>query len=284
MPRLRTAGQQPGRAADSSGSRAMPAPVLGPDDTEAPMPETIPTDLIRHDETVPPGAYWTRVIPRWTTLRITDVQGAGAGALLAYNADQPGERYNAPDTTKVQNMVFLTAGWLLLSDMGRALFSITGDTSAGGHETLTGGTTAATITHKYGAGGDYLKLRNERYTNDRDNFIAALGRHGLDKRDIVPNFNLFARVEIESDGGFRYVDARTAGAYVDLRAELDVLVAVSATPHVLDPSAVYQPGPLRFTVWQSPPPTQDDRCRTRSDEATRVFQNTDGYWNQRRIS
>ena len=77
---------------------------------------------------------------RWTTLRINDVDGAGAGALLAYNAERPSERYNAPDTTKVQNMVFLTEGWLLLSDMGRALLGITADTTAGGQETLTGGT------------------------------------------------------------------------------------------------------------------------------------------------
>ena len=64
---------------------------------------------------------------RWTTLRITDVDGAGAGALLAYNAERPSER-------------FLTDGWLLLSDMGRVLLGITADTTAGGQETLTGGT------------------------------------------------------------------------------------------------------------------------------------------------
>jgi urea carboxylase-associated protein 2 len=247
------------------------------------MAETIPTELVLYDETIPPGAYWTRVIPRWRTLRITDVDGAGAAALLAYNADQPSERYNAPDTTKVQNMVFLTDGWLLLSDMGRVLLSITDDTSGGGHETLSGATTAATVRAKYGADGSYLKLRNDRYANDRDNFIAALGRVGLGKRDIVPNVNLFARVEVDPDGALRYVDTRTRGAHVDLRAELDVLVAVSATPHVLDPAPSYQAGPLRMTVWESPPPGPADWCRTRTDEAVRAFDNTDSYWNQRRV-
>jgi urea carboxylase-associated protein 2 len=246
--------------------------------------KTIPDSLVRHDETIPPGAYWSRVIPRWSTLRVTDVDGAGAAALLAYNADQPSERYNAPDTTKVQNMIFLTEGWLLLSDMGRVLFSITADTSPGGHETLSGGTTGATVVDKYGTGGSYLERRNGRFTNDRDNFIAALGRHGLDKRDIVPNVNLFARVEIDPTGGLRHVGASAPGAYVDLRAELDVLVALSATPHVLDPSSHYRPGRLRLTVWESAPPAPDDRCRTRTDEAIRAFDNTDAYWTQRRGS
>ena len=237
--------------------------------------------LIEWEETGPAGAYWTRVLPRWTTLRVTDVDGAGAVSLLAYNADQPSERYNAPDTTKVQNMIFLTAGWVLLSDMGRVLLSITAD-DAGDHETLSGGTNAATVAAKYGTDGSYLRVRNDRYTNDHDNFVAALGRHGLDRRDIVPNVNLFSRVEVGADGDLRWVPGVTRpGAWVDLRAEMDVLVALSATPHVLDPSPVWKPGPLQVTVWRGPEPAADDPCRTRSPEAIRAFENTDWYWAQR---
>lgn len=241
----------------------------------------MPDGEVLWDEVVPPGAYWSRVLPRWSTLRVTDVDGAGAAAVLAYNADQPSERYNAPDTTKVQNMIFLTAGWVLLSDMGRVLLSITAD-DAGNHETLSGGTTPETIAARYGTDGSYLRVRNERHTNDRDNFVAALGRHGLDRRDIVPNVNLFSRVEIGDGGELRWVPAVSRpGAWVDLRAELDVLVVVSATPHVLDPNPMWAPGPLRMTVRRTPPPAADDPCRTRSPEALRAFENTDWYWGQR---
>ncbi len=237
-------------------------------------------DLVLWDETIPGGAYWTRVVPRWSTLRVTDVAGTGGCALLAYNADAPSERYNAPDTTKVQNMVFLTTGWLLLSDLGRVLLSITDDT-CGHHETLAGGTTAGTVAATYGS-GSYLDLRNGRHTNDRDNFVAALGRHGLDKRDLVPNVNLFSRVEVGGDGELIYVPGvARPGAWVDLRAEVNVLVAVSATPHVLDPSPTWAPGPVRLTVWRSPAPPPGDLCRTRTDEARRAFDNTDGWWSQR---
>ena len=233
-----------------------------------------------YDETIPPGGYWTRVIRRWSTLRITDLDGAGAAALLAYNADQPSERYNGPDTTKVQNMVFLSTGRLLLSDLGRVLFSITADTGCG-LDALSGGTTPATVRDRYGDTGSYLALRNGRHTNDRDNFVAALGRHGLDRRDLVPNVNLFARVEVDPDGGLRFASRPSSGAHVELRAELDVLVAVSATPHVLDPSPHWAPGPLRFEVLAPAPPATDDVCRTASAEAVRAFQNTDDYWAQR---
>jgi urea carboxylase-associated protein 2 len=250
----------------SSGNTAPPTEI-----------DPVAPEMIIADDTVAAGAYWTRVIPRGATLRITDVEGAGAAALLAYNADATYERYNAPDTTKVQNMVFLTTGWVLLSDLGRVLLSITGDT-CGDHETLSGGTTAGTILARYGP-GTYYDRRNERFTNDRDNFIAALGRHGLDRRDLVPNVNLFARVEVGDDGTLTYVPGRARpGSWIDLRAELNVLVALSATPHVLNPLPTFRAGPLRVTVWSSPPPAPDDPCRTRSDEASRAFANTDAWF------
>jgi urea carboxylase-associated protein 2 len=243
-----------------------------------PPPDPLPDDLILADATIPAGAYWSRVVRRWTTLRVTDLEGRGSAALLVWNARQPSERYNAPDTTKVQNMIFLTEGWLLLSDLGRVLLSITRDT-CGHHETLAGGTTPATVLARYGAGGTYLQLRNDRYTNDHDNFVAAVGRHGLDEKDLVPNVNLFSRVEVGDDGAMRFVPGvARAGSWIDLRAEQDVLVVLSATPHVLDPDPVWQPGALRATVWSSPPPAPDDVCRTRTEEATRAFVNTDAFF------
>lgn len=226
------------------------------------------------DTVVSPGAYWSGIVPRGSTLRITDVKGAGAASLLAYNAAQPSERYNAPDTTKVQNMIHLTTGWLLLSDLGRVLFSITGDTG-GYHEALCGASTATTVRERFGE-GSYLVRRNERFTNGRDNFVAALGRHGLDRRDIVPPFNLFARVEVDGDGRLVFVPgcART-GSWIDLRAEMDVLAVLSATPHVLDPSTDFRSGPVAISVRSTPPAPPDDLCRTRTEEAKRAFANTD---------
>ena len=199
--------------------------------------DLIPEDLILADATIPAGAYWTRLLPRWATLRVTDIEGRGAASLLVWNARQPSERYNAPDTTKVQNMIFLTTGWLLLSDLGRVLLSITGDTS-GHHETLAGGTTPATVLARYGADGTYFEHHNDRFTNDRDNFIAAVGRHGLDERDLVPNVNLFAPIETSDIGALRWLPGvASAGSWIDLRAEQDVLVANSAAPYVKSTSS-----------------------------------------------
>lgn len=232
-----------------------------------------PTKVLSHD-VIPGGAYWTRRIRRGTTLRLLDPHGSHGVAFLCYNADDPVERYNAADTVKIQNMVYLTAGHVLYSDMGRVLFSITADTS-GHHDTFGGASTPASTRAQYGA-GSYQERRNEYFRDARSNFTMALGRHGLGARDLMPNINFFSNVRVEPDGRLQWVaDTEHPGVSIDLRAEMNVLAVVSNTPHPLRPGSEYAPTPLRALVWDSPPPAVDDVNRTRSEEARRGFQNTD---------
>jgi hypothetical protein len=226
------------------------------------------------DETIPGGAYWTRVLRRGHTLRLVDVEGGSGVSCLCYNADDTSERYNAADTVKIQNSIFPSQGQVLYSDMGRVLLSITQDTN-GNHDLLGGCSDARSNQAKYGR-GTYQDLRNGFLRNARDNFVVALGRHGLGKRDVVPNLNFFARVRVGADGGLSYVEGSArAGSFVDLRAEMNVLVVLSNTPHVLSPGRSYDPKPLRLIVWRAPAPAADDPCRTGSAEARRGFRNTD---------
>ena len=139
---------------------------------------------------------------------------------------------------------------------------------------------ARTDRARYGP-GTYLDLRNDFHRNARDNFVMALGRHGLGRRDLVMSFNPFARVRVGPAGALEWDgDASIPGAAIELRAEMRVLVALSATPHVLDPSPHYAPGPLHVQVRAAHPPAADDACRTFGPEARRAFENTDDYWAQ----
>ena len=240
-------------------------------------PASDPTILL--DETVPAGGYWTGTLDRWQRLRIVDVDGRQSCSLLAYNAFETSERLNAPDTVKIQNQIFLTTGRVLFSDLGRVLFSIVDDTS-GHHDALCGFGDAELDGQRYGS-GTYLDLHNEFHRNARDNFVMALGRHGLGRRELVMSFNPFARVRVADEGALVWTpDVGHPGAAIELRAEMRVLVALSATPHVLDPSPQYAPGPLRVQLLPARAPQADDPCRTFSDEARRGFENTDRYWAQ----
>lgn len=223
------------------------------------------------------GQTWSRVLRRGQRLRLTDLEGGAAVAALFYNADDVSERYNMPDTLKAQHIARLTAGYVLYSDMGRVLCSITHDT-LGWHDTITGHATRAHGEARYGR-GSYQELRNDWHKNTRDNFLVELGKYDLGKRDLGPNVNFFVKVSADLDGQLRWVDGHSRpGASVELRAELNTLVILSNTPHPLDPRTRYAPPPVALEVRAGTPAPLGDPCRTSRPENERGFTLTEAYF------
>src|SRR4051812_37696718 len=184
------------------------------------------------EEHLPAASAWSWIIRRHCTLRITDLEGGANVALLAYNAAQPLERLNLPDTLKAQYTAKLTRGHVLMSDMGRALFSITEDT-VGWHDPLGGHGQAELARQKYGE-KNYQEARNDWTRNTHDNFLVELGKHGLGRRDLVANANLFSRIDVGENGRMQFHPGNSrAGAHIDLRAEMDVLVVLDTCQHPL---------------------------------------------------
>jgi hypothetical protein len=229
------------------------------------------------------GQMWSRRVQRGQVLRLTDPTGRAAVAALFYNAEDPLERYNMPDTLKAQYTAFLTAGRVLYSDMGRILASIIEDT-CGWHDTLSGCGNAETTRARFGqhgTDGSYQALRNDFHRNSRDNFLIELGKHGLGKRDLVPNVNFFVRVAVADDGKMGWVARNSRpGAYVDLRFEMSTLVVLSNTPHPLDPATAYDPPPVELAIREAQPARADDLCRTSRPENGRGFALTEAYVRQ----
>lgn len=225
---------------------------------------------VRVRETIPGGWYWAGRVSRGETLRLVDVSGAASVSALFWNADDPTERYNAGDTVKVQWTSRLTTGRLLFSDMGRVLAAITGDTS-GRHDALLGGSTRGTNAKTYGAGAG---------RNTRDNFILGAAKLGLGPRDIPGCITFFAPVETTTAAGqFTWQsNARPAGAFVDLRAEMNLLVVLSNCPHPMDPSPQYAPGQAEAIIWTSGVASADHYWRSATEEGARGFDNTDAYF------
>jgi urea carboxylase-associated protein 2 len=222
------------------------------------------------------GQMWSRVMRRGQLLTLTDVEGGATPAALFYNAAQPLERYNMADTLKAQHTARLTRGHVLYSDMGRVLMSIVED-SAGWHDTFTGHMDQAASEKKFGR-GTFQQLRNGFFRDTRSNFLVELGKHGLGKKDLVPNVNFFTKVSADLDGRLAFEPSTQAGRKVVLRAELDTLVVLSNTPHALDPMTSYAPKPLLLTIEQGPlTVSRDDVCRTSCEQNERGFALTEDY-------
>ena len=80
-----------------------------------------------------------------------------------------------------------------------------------------------------------------------------------------------------SDGSLRFVPAEAAGRHVALRAEMDVLVVLSNTPHPLDPSERYAPRPVELCISRGGEVAADDVCRGSCEQNRRGFQLTEDY-------
>jgi uncharacterized protein len=202
---------------------------------QAPVPGRVVDDRV-----LAPGVEWAGVVRTGQVLRIVDLLGRQAVDFLCYRADDPSERYNAADTMKVAGTIFLTTGHGLYSDLGRRLFTIVADT-CGRHDTIGGCCSAESNRLRYGVDGT---------PNCRDNFLRALARFGLGKKDIVANVNFFMNVPVEPDGAMAIADGYSkAGDYVDLRAETDALVAISNCPQVHNPCNGGRPTPIRLLTY-----------------------------------
>lgn len=237
-------------------------------------------------ETIPGGAMWSHVLWRHERIRFTDLEGGANVALLLFNRDQLLERYNMPDTLKAQHTAFLTAGNVLYSDMGRILCSIVED-SSGWHDTVCGVSDAALVRSKYGD-HRYQQHRNEYHRNGSDSLLVELGKWGLGLQDLVPNVNLFSKVVAlpADEGGALRFDAghAKAGAYVELRAELNTLLVLSTCQHPLDPSSRYAPKPVEVVITRGAPPGPDDLCRRSRPENARGFENVERWFGQGGVS
>jgi len=229
------------------------------------------------EETVQPGATWSHVLKRGTTLRLSDVEGGANVAALFYNFECPVERFNMPDTLKAQHTARLTTGHVLYSDMGRILCSIVED-SVGWHDPLAGIAGPEEVEAQFGI-ARYQEYRNEYHKNAYESILVELGKWGLGARDLTANVNLFSRVDVAHNGAMSFHEGNSkSGDYVDLRAEMNVLTILNTCQHPLDPAAHYDPKPVHLSIRRSTPPGPDDPCRISRPENGRGFTLTERYF------
>ena len=235
-----------------------------------------PPGPVLWEETLPGGMHWSGVMRRGTAMRFTDIEGGANVAALFWNFEEKSERYNMPDTLKAQHTAYLTRGHCGFSDMGRVVFSLVEDT-AGWHDTVCGVMDDALMFERFGT-KRFQEHRNAMQRSGKEGLLKEMGRWGLGKRDLHANVNLFSKVTADADGNLRFVEDHNPGAYVDLRFDMDVLLALSSCPHPLDPESAYEPKPVLLTAWRTGIAPADDYCRNFRGENQRAFENTARYF------
>ncbi|MEH7117511.1 urea amidolyase associated protein UAAP1 [Neobacillus vireti] len=225
---------------------------------------------------IPPGGKWSGKISSRKQITFTALEDGANVSLLLYNAHDPAERYNMPDTLKAQHTAHLTKGNVLMSDNGRILASIVED-SLGWHDTISGYTSRALTNQKYGI-TTYQKQRNDYYRSGEENFAVELFRNGLTARDLSPVVNLFSKVYCDHEGNLRFVKQHSQkGDTITLRTEMDLILILSNTPNPQNPEKTYPSVPVQITLGESEPIQAHDHCLNYRPENRRAFENTWEY-------
>lgn len=195
---------------------------------------------------IPAEAPWSGIVRKGQTIRIEDSYGQQAIDTLFYRADDFSERYSNQDTMREQGLAYIGTGTRIMSNEGNVMLKMTAD-SCGRHDTAAGACSCESNTVRFGHDTKYLHAC-------RDNFVLEVTKHGMSKRDIVPNINFFMNVPIKPSGEMTIVDGISSpGDYVELVAEMDVLCVISNCPQINNPCNGFDPTPVRILIRNAAP-------------------------------
>ena len=192
---------------------------------------------------IPAGEPWVQELKAGQTVRILDLEGNQAVDTLFFNLRDTEERFDPQRTLRRQQSLYITTGTVLYSNRGNALLTVVADT-CGRHDTLGGACAQESNSVRYSL--------DKRFMHScRDNFLRACAHDKrIGKRDIGANINFFMNVPVTGQGGLTFEDGISApGKYVELRAEMDVLMLISNCPQLNNPCNAYNPTPAELLIW-----------------------------------
>lgn len=192
---------------------------------------------ILDDIVVPPQGYWAQEMAQGEVLRVIDLEGQQVAGVLCLNRQRPAEKLSAPNTIGLNRQIYPTTGYRFYSDEAGLMMTMTADT-CGTHSIIAGACSSHMNALRYGDGDK---------PNCRDNLAAALAPWGLGWKDLSYPMNLFMNVPVQGDGTYEIDFPKSkAGDYVDLTAEMDLLVAVSNCPQDRNKVNAFRLKPLRL--------------------------------------
>ena len=158
--------------------------------------------------------------PKGATVRVTNLEGCQIGDFFAL-AKADIDEVLSPSATRNKNFsMFPTVGEAFISNRKRAMLTLLQDNSPGSHDMLFA-PCDQTLYQDFGV--------TEPHPSCHDNFLAATKAHGLQTDNVPDPVNLFQSSYPRPDGGFDVKESPAKpGDYVDMRAEMDLIVIVTA--------------------------------------------------------
>jgi uncharacterized protein YcgI (DUF1989 family) len=186
------------------------------------------------------------IVPKGQILRISLVEGRQVGDCVFYNADDHKEIFHCGQSWALNGV-----GGTGTSKAFKYFYS------KPPRENVMLTTLEDTVKNHWGNMGGRCsrrwyetKVGQPDHPNCQDNLSRALEPFGLTGDDIFDIFNVFMNVELGTDGSFTLTAPTTkAGDHIDLRAEMNVLAAISACPSDNSPTNDFRAKPLGVKIF-----------------------------------
>lgn len=177
-------------------------------------------------------------IPAGAILRVSAPTGGQVADVVAFAATDTGEWLSSGRTIDYGASLLVSTGSVLYSNRSTPMFTIVGDT-AGRHDFLVSPCSAEMFERLYGVADHPSCLTN---------LATSLAPYGINPDDIPTTLNLFMVVAFDPADGHTTIETPSCapGDYVELRAEIDLIVGVTACSAEITNHGA--PGPIDVDV------------------------------------
>jgi uncharacterized protein YcgI (DUF1989 family) len=170
---------------------------------------------------VPAGGGAGLRLKRGQELRIIDIEGGQTGDLVAFSIDGK-QRLSSGRTFDYGGKIYVSTGDVLWSDRSEPMLTIVAD-EVGRHDLLYAPCSMEMYRIQYGA--------TEYHANCYDNLCSAFRDFGIEPEPLPSSLNFFMNADVAADGRLSLLPPKTrTGASVTLRAEMDLVIALSSCP------------------------------------------------------
>lgn len=202
----------------------------------------IPGKIVK-EIVIPAREYLGLEVKKGQVLRVIDIEGQQCADLAVFNLHNPDERLSCSVTRTLNQEWHTSERDSAYSQRCNKMFTIIDDKV--GQNTFGGGFCTADLNYaRYGVWGT---------RNCGDNLAMAIAPYGLTRRDLNQDGTcaLMMNLAADPDGGFVIRESeKQPGRYVDLLAEMDLLLAISACPQELNPCNAFHPTPVKVVVYE----------------------------------
>jgi hypothetical protein len=193
---------------------------------------------------MPANVLWERQLPRNNGFAF-DVKAGQSVRItsqtiidfVCFNRANLRERFDQARTKANQRKVFISIGDALISKLNNTMMTITEDSFKEGHHDLQEGM-CSRKRHELAAAKGIWEITYGRPLSEMpprgctENLGGVLEPYGIAVEDVPSPFNIFQHMIIRPDGVLEHshIRPKPPGAHVTLRAEMDLLAALSTCP------------------------------------------------------